>query len=170
MFLETERLRIRTLVPSDWPAMRRIFDDFSRSPWAGYDRPLPTEESAVRALVEQFAAGGLFYAVFRKGEDTMIGYVCFHDQPEGYDLGYCFRSDFHHQGYAAESIRALLWQLRESRGVTRFTAGTALDNTPSCRLLERLGFVCVSRETVSFDGGDGFPGGNFVLDAGHMEM
>ena len=44
-----------------------------------------------------------------------------------------------------------------------FTAATALENTPSCRLLERLGFSHISSETVSFDGEFLFQSGNFAL-------
>ena len=49
-------------------------------------------------------------------------------------------------------------------GATTFTAGTAIDNIPSCRLLEKLGFACTSTETVSFDNVFSFRGGNFELN------
>ena len=45
-----------------------------------------------------------------------------------------------------------------------FTAGTALENMPSCRLLKKLGFACISTETVSFDGKCSFQGGCFILE------
>ena len=94
----------------------------------------------------------------------MIGYVCFHKDKEAYDLGYCFYSVFHSNGYAYESTRALIDYLIEEYGVKTFVAGTAIDNIPSCRLLEKLGFICVSTELVSFNEDFSFQGGNFVLN------
>lgn len=68
---------------------------------------------------------------------ALVGYVCFHREGEAYDLGYCFHSAYQGQGYAWESVSALLEYLA-SQGAAVFTAGTALDNLPSRRLLERL--------------------------------
>ena len=66
-------------------------------------------------------------------------------------------------GYAFESLKALINYFADKYKVNVFTAGTALKNVPSCRLLEKLGFQCVSEEQVSFDGKFYFQGGNFVL-------
>ena len=67
----------------------------------------------------------------------------------GYEIGYCFHSDYHGKGYAGESIRALL-DLMKGRGAPLITAGTALENTPSVRLLESLGFRLTGTEQVTF--------------------
>lgn len=40
--------------------------------------------------------------------------------------------------------------IETTRTVEAFTAGTALKNIPSCRLLEKLGFVLEKTETLSF--------------------
>ena len=58
--------------------------------------------------------------------------------------------------------RTLEYFVKEYHAVS-FTAATALENTPSCRLLERLGFSHISSETVSFDGKFLFQSGNFAL-------
>ena len=166
MKLETSRLSIRPLRESDWRAMKVIFTDFSASPYAVYDHPMPSADEAVKALTKWFADTNLFFAVFLQGSEEMMGYVCFHKVGEEYDLGYCFHSAFHGKGYAHESVTALLRLFAEEYGAAGFTAGTALDNKPSCALLEKLGFSLVSTETVSFDRVFSFPGGNFRLDLG----
>ena len=51
-----------------------------------------------------------------------------------------------------------------SQGAAVFTAGTALDNLPSRRLLERLGFALVSTEQVAFVENFSFLGGCFRLE------
>ena len=164
MEFTTNRLYIRNLCADDWQEMKHIFIDFNNSKYSVYDMPLPAEDEEIKALTETFAESKLFFAVFLKESKAMIGYVCFHKAAGDYDLGYCFHSAYHSKGYAYESTATLIGRLACECGVMRFTAGTAIDNIPSCKLLEKLGFVCVSTETVSFDNVFSFEGGNFVLD------
>ena len=108
----------------------------------------------------------IFFAVCVGGK--MIGYIDFHKNTEGYECGYCFHSDYFGNGYAKESIRALMKWL-SNKQETRFTVGTALNNTPSVKLLESLGFVKIGEEKVSFykdENGEDiyFTGGIFVFD------
>lgn len=164
MRLETRRLYMRSLYETDWQEMKSIFIDFNNSKYAVYDMPLPTENEETKALVKKFAESNLFFAVFRKESSDMIGYVCFHKVGDEYDLGYCFHSTYHSNGYAYESTNALVKYFVDECGATVFTAGTAIENVPSCRLLEKLGFVCTATETVSFDNVFSFRGGNFELN------
>ena len=62
-----------------------------------------------------------------------------------------------------ESAKTLIEYFVAERGAIVFTVETATDNKPSCRSLEKLGFVLVSTETVSFDEGFSFQGVTFVL-------
>ena len=163
MELKTLRLYIRSLREDDWDNMKSLFVDFNHSKYAAYDRPLPTEDAAAKELTKQFAASGLFFAVHLLSNNQMIGYVCFHKDKEKYDLGYCFHSAFHSKGYAYESTKALIDYFAQEYNVTTFTAGTAINNTPSCKLLEKLGFKCVSTEYLSFDESFVFESGNFIL-------
>ncbi len=164
MILETGRLFIRKLNEADWQKMKNIFIDFNNSKYSVYDMPLPTEDEEIKALTKRFSDSNLFFAVLLKESNSMIGYVCFHKNGDKYDLGYCFHSAYHSNGYAYESTNALIKYCVDEYGVTCFTAGTAIDNKPSCKLLEKLGFVCVLTETVSFDNVFSFQGGNFELN------
>ena len=164
MRLETSRLYICRLHETDWQQMKNIFIDFNNSQYAVYDMPLPTKDEEAKALTKKFADSNLFFAVFLKESRDMLGYVCFHKEGDNYDLGYCFHSAYHSKGYAYESIKSLIEYFVAECGATGFTAGTAIDNTPSYKLLEKLGFVCVSTETVSFDNVFSFQGGNFELN------
>lgn len=40
--------------------------------------------------------------------------------------------------------------MSDERSIEIFTAGTALENKPSCKLLERLGFTLQKTEILSF--------------------
>ena len=100
-------------------------------------------------------------------QDAVIGYAALNKREDGFELGYCFHSAYHRKGYARESISAIL-DAAKDMGAAKITVGTALNNTPSVRLLTSLGFVPVGTETVSFykdeEGNDiTFEGGEFEL-------
>ena len=108
MELRTSRLTIRPLEEGDWPALQEIWRDFARSPYHVYDRPLPTDAPGAQALARHFASTGLAFGVRLAESQALAGYVCFHREGEEYDLGYCFHSAYQGQGYAWESVSALL--------------------------------------------------------------
>ena len=163
MEIETSRLHIRDLYSTDWPEMKNIFVDFNKSKYAAFDRPLPRDDDESKSLTKQFADSGLFFAVHLLESNKMIGYICFHKNGDTLDLGYCFHSTYHSNGYAYESAIAVIEYFVKEHHAVSFTAATAIENTPSCRLLERLGFSHISTETVSFDGRFSFQSGNFAL-------
>lgn len=150
--LNTERLRIRPVMERDWPQIKAIWEDFQTSPFAQYDRPFDTDDAFVQDRVAKWAKANegtehMFFAVCL--HDAVIGYAAFNIREMGYEIGYCFHSAFHGKGYAKESIAALMDYLQEM-GVTRLTAGTAMGNVPSVRLLKSLGFRQTETEDVSF--------------------
>ena len=163
MEIETSRLYIRDLYETDWVEMKEIFIDFNRSKYSAFDRPLPKDDDESKSLTKQFSDTVLFFAVHLLENSKMIGYVCFHKNGDSFDLGYCFHSAYHSNGYAYESVTALIEYFAKEHHVSSFTAATAIENTPSCKLLERLGFVYVSTETVAFDEKFSFQSGNFAL-------
>ena len=164
MQIRTSRLHIRELYETDWVEMKDIFVDFNHSKYAAFDRPLPNDDDGAKSLTKQFADSGLFFTVHLLENNKMIGYVCFHKNEDALDLGYCFHSIYHLNGYAYESAAAIIEYFMKEYHAVSFTAATAIENTPSCRLLERLGFVCISTETMSFDGKFSFQSGNFALN------
>ena len=100
-------------------------------------------------------------------QDVVIGYVAFNKRENGYEIGYCFHSNYHGKGYARESISSIL-DVMKDKGAVTIAAGTALNNTPSVRLLASLGFRQTGTEIVSFykdaEGNDiTFEGGNYEL-------
>ncbi|MBQ8081001.1 MAG: GNAT family N-acetyltransferase [Clostridia bacterium] len=152
MIIQTERLTIRPIVEGDWERLLEIIRDFAVSPYARYDQPLPQEPDRVRDMAKRWEKATreetcFFFAVILDGD--MIGYIVFHPTDDAYDCGYCFHSAAQGKGYALESLSALIHAFLK-RGVRCFTAGTAIANTPSVRLLTRLGFQKMGEEKVSF--------------------
>ena len=172
MIITTERLTLRRVEAGDWESIKRIWDDQSRSDYAQYDKPCRTEPDSVRKTVERWASAAesrehMFFAACLDG--ALIGYVAFNIRENGYETGYCFHSDYHGKGYAKESISALIAHVCSLQPCAVITAGTALENVPSVKLLRSLGFRRTGTEPVSFHkdaaGRDiFFEGGIFELD------
>ena len=168
--IRTERLCIRRVRAGDWEAIRAIWAEAAKTPYARYDRPNDLSDEAVRQRIARWASAAdsaehRFYAVCL--EEKPIGYAAFNRRDAGYEIGYCFHPAYHGNGYAKESLSALLDALK-AEGPARITAGTALANRPSVKLLLSLGFTQTGTEKVSFyrdsAGNDiVFDGGLFML-------
>ena len=171
MLLKTDRLTIRYIVPDDWKYIKEIWVDFNSSSLSQYDIPHNTDDEDVQRRIAKWAGANsgtehMFFAICLG--DTVIGYSAFNIREDGYEIGYCFHSVYHGKGYAKESHLALFDYLR-TLGITKFTAGTAINNTPSVSLLKGLGFELTGKENVSFykdaQGNDiVFQGGIFKLN------
>jgi len=173
MILKTERLTIRHIAADDWKRIQEIWVDFNSSALSQYDKPHITDDGDVQPRIARWAAycsgrEHIFFAVCL--DETVIGYIAFNIREIGHEIGYCFHSAYHGKGYAKESCLAVFDYLC-TLGITKFSAGTALNNTPSVNLLTALGFKLVEQEKVSFyrdaDGNDiVFDGGIFERQIG----
>lgn len=171
MLLRTDRLTIRHIEADDWRSIQEIWVDFNASTFSQYDMPHNTDDEDVRRRIAKWAAASkgtehIFFAICL--DDTVIGYSTFNIREESHEIGYCFHSAYHGKGYAKESHIALIDYLR-TIGITRITAGTAINNTPSVYLLKSLGFDLIGTEKVSFykdaQGNDiVFEGGIFAIN------
>jgi len=75
--------------------------------------------------------------------DILIASAGFKGPPQDgtVEIGYSVLPRFQGHGYATEMVRALIDWAFAQPGVSRIVAETTEDNTPSVRLLNRLGFV-----------------------------
>ena len=170
MILKTERLTIRHIVADDWKSIKEIWVDFNISAISQYDKPHNTDDEDVRARIAKWAVANsgtehMFFAICL--DDAVIGYSAFNIRENGYEIGYCFHSAYHGKGYAKESHVALFDYMREL-GITRLTAGTALNNISSVALLKALGFELIETEKVSFY--KDAEGNDIVFDGGVFEL
>lgn len=170
MLLNTDRLLIRHITEDDWKSVRDIWKSFNVSEFAQYDKPHNTDDEDVRVRISKWANANkgmehMYFAVCLN--DVVIGYIAFNIQVNGYEIGYCFHSDYHRKGYAKESHIALLDYLH-TLGITKFTAGTAINNAPSVSLLKSLGFQLMGTEKVSFYKDD--QGNDIVFEGGIFEL
>ena len=139
--LTTPRLLLRRFTPDDTPAMWELLQDEEVNtflPWF----PVKTLEEARQHLQERYLsqysrAQSYHYAVCLRETGQLIGYANVSDT-EARDLGYGFRKEFWHQGFATEVARAILEQLRRD-GVPYITATHDVNNPHSGGVMRKLG-------------------------------
>ena len=144
-------MTIRYLRKEDWRDVRDIWLDFKSSIYSKYDVPQDTDEDSIKEKVALFERANeetdhCFFAVCL---DKVIGYYSLSPCSDGYEIGYRFHSAYFGNGYAKESLSAII-SLMKGAGARTLTVRTALANEPSVGLLKSLGFVLVGKENVSF--------------------
>ena len=80
-------------------------------------------------------------AVARKDTDEMVGEIVVMPSEGTISLGYTFSYKHHRQGYAFESLTALIDMLHERYPECEFICFTEPENVPSMALLRKLGFM-----------------------------
>jgi [ribosomal protein S5]-alanine N-acetyltransferase len=153
MEIRTERLLLREISEADdWPAVLAYHNDPRYARFN--DREAETEDDVRRFLhrITEWHApehrGFYNLAVTLRETGEMIGIAGVRQrdpaQPRG-DMGYELSPEHWGRGYATEAARALLdFAFRELR-LHRVTAHCLAENTPSVRVLERLGMRLEAR-------------------------
>jgi RimJ/RimL family protein N-acetyltransferase len=145
--IETDRLALRPLTVDDAAFIFELVNDPDWLRFIG-DRGVRTLEDARNyilngpvAMYERVGFG--LYLVELKSDSTPIG-MCGLIKREGLDdvdLGFAYLPKYRAQGYAYEAASAVQAYGRQTLGLKHIVAITAVDNEPSIRLLEKLGFV-----------------------------
>jgi RimJ/RimL family protein N-acetyltransferase len=142
--LQTNRLTIRNFIPDDWQSLQDVVIQYQASEWAKYEDPWPTSMEEVKGMAKFFASGDDFLAISLNDTGKLIGLIAIEPRKEQegrvHNLGYVFHPGYSGRGYATEGCQAVMAFLFEQLGITAILTGTRLENTPSVRLLDRLGF------------------------------
>lgn len=150
--ITTKRTVIKRLSEGCEDDLKQIWESIAQTVYAQYDRPHATAKNEVSNTVKRWAncrnsLEHMFFAVYL-GE-KMIGFYAFHKKNAAFEVGYGFNTAYHGMGYAKESLNAVMNYLKATYAA-KFIAGTALENTPSVKLLESCGFKLSKTEKVSF--------------------
>ena len=141
--LDTNRLIIRNFLPDDWQDLQDVVVQYQATEWAKLEDPWPTSTEEVKGMAKFFASGDNFLAVSLKDTGKLIGLIAIgqrQDQKESvHNLGYVFHPGYSGRGYATEGCQAVMAYLFEQLEITAILTGTRPENTPSVRLLEKLG-------------------------------
>lgn len=145
--LSTARLVLRPLADSDAPALMAIFGNprvmryWSTPPWTTVDQALRFIERS-HHFAQQ--GDGVRVGITRREGGELIGQCTLFDwqrQNRRAEVGYSLAESAWGQGHATEAMGALLQWGFDTLDLHRVEADLDPRNTPSARLLERLGFV-----------------------------
>ena len=138
--LTTERFALRALRREDTAALFPTFADEGQSLYL--TRPaFESEEELAGWLFDPDWNGRTWIA--EDAEGRVAGrFVAVPGLDEGVaEVGYVVCKDRQREGVARECTAALVRHLIEGEGLRKLTAEVDVENTPSVRLLERLGFT-----------------------------
>lgn len=137
MKMETERLIIRRFSSEDW---RDLYEYLSQEDVVKFEPyEVFTEEASKQEAVRRSKSED-FWAVCLKDTGKLIGNIYLAKQDFGtWELGYVFNANYHGNGYATEAAKALVDDIFKSKNARRLIAMCSPLNSPSWKLLERLG-------------------------------
>jgi len=149
--LETERLILRDFERDDLDALAATLGDTEVVRHLTGE-PISREDSLRRLFmaVGQWPVIGMgMWAVERKSDGKLVGHVGFFDMqrdmiPSIMDLpemGWIFDTCVHGKGIAREACEAALDWLDANHGPVEVPAIISIENIPSLKLAEKLGFV-----------------------------
>lgn len=144
--LPTDRLHLRRIVASDAEAIFRIWSDERVAGCTDVETfTSPTQAADLIAWLDaQYtAAKGIRWGIVRKTDDELIGTCGFHCLDAAAaraEIGYELRPEFWRQGIMREALPRILQLGFDTQGFHRIEALTNVENAPSARLLQSLGF------------------------------
>lgn len=139
ILFETERLIVRKFVPDDWQDLYEYFSDAEILKFEPYE-PLNEEQCREAAIYRSQSSN--FFAVCLKDNKKLIGNLYVQKTDETFntwEIGYVFNRAFHGNGYASESVNAMMNYLFNQKEARRIIAMCDPLNGPSWKLLERVG-------------------------------
>lgn len=149
MYLETERLSIRSISPNDEQAfiemasdgsLTEIFGDCSEcDKWMGEFISEAIQLEKENNPYREYLA----YAIVDKRKHQVIGSVgsSYYEDFSEIGITYFIGTKFRGNGYAAEAVEAFVMYFFENYDVTKIIATAGTENKASCKTLERAGFV-----------------------------
>lgn len=145
--LTTNRLYLRQLQPTDAGALFAIKSDLEVTRHYGQEPHQSLDDT--QAWLQRLQASydrreALFWCLTRKGDDTVIGTCTFWNFDPSFqcaEVGYELHPAYGQQGIMAEAVSAILTYGFRKLGLHRIEANPLADNTPSERLLLKLGFT-----------------------------
>ncbi|MFL6060206.1 MAG: GNAT family N-acetyltransferase [Marmoricola sp.] len=144
--LRTERLLLRPFAESDAEDLyllqsnARVLRYWDEPPWTDRSRA-ERFFATCRRMAEE--GSGARVAVERTEDSAFLGWCTFNRWNPDFrsaSLGYCFTEAAWGHGYATETARAVLQWAFDTLDLNRVQSETDTRNTPSARVLEKLGF------------------------------
>lgn len=158
--LETERLKLRQIQPSDLSAMHKMRTDPKIMQYMDTPVPASIEEtkSKLGQEIESFVNGdSVYWAVVLKDSNEIIGgagYWRIIKEHYRAEIGYQLLPEFWRKGFSTEALKTIIQFGFQKMSLHSIEANVNPDNIPSIKILEKLGFVqeAYFKENFYFDG------------------
>lgn len=140
--IKTERLKIRHFVYGDWTALKKIMTDREADAMDNYSFSLSFGNDEIKRLARFFAQNTDYYAVCRKSDNRVIGYVSLvpDDDDNTHSLEFYIIKDYRERGYGTELIKAMADYAMDAENTDMIITKVTDNNLPTKNLLEKLGF------------------------------
>jgi len=150
MKLETERLTLREMTPSDLPVLRGILqDDEVMYAYEGAFSNAEVESWLLKQLGNYRAYGFGLWLVILKETGEAIGQCGLTMQDcagrQALEIGYLFNKAYWHRGYATEAAVACREYAFNTLGAAEVCSIIRDTNIPSQNVARRNGMVCTGR-------------------------
>ncbi len=170
MLLETDRLTLRDLTPSDLPALCAILQDpETMTAYEGAFSDAEVDDWLARMITRRERDGLTHHAVVLRETGEMIGQCGLTIQhilgEDVVEVGYLFRRAHWHRGYATEAAVACRDDAFERRGIDTVWAQVRDTNLPSMNVAIRLGMTVRGRFVKHYRGVE-MPHLAFAVDRG----
>jgi len=159
--LDTARLALRAPSPGDMPVLWPLVSDHRLTPFLAWEaHGTPDETTAmIDALMQAQREGRGFHWLVRSHDDAAVqGLVSLIDVRRTHraltwqraELAYWTAPDAQGRGIASEAARAVMRCGFGALGLHKIVVYHAVDNPPSGRVVEKLGFRLVGTEREAF--------------------
>lgn len=137
--IDTQRLRIRSFVQEDWPAVDAYMADAAVTHYL--EEGLLTEEGSREFVTRNSGEDPRALALVLRAEQRLIGHLVFHPwfAPRTYEIGWALHPAYQRRGYATEGARALLRHSFETLKLHRVIATCQPENFASLRVMAKIG-------------------------------
>lgn len=148
-YIETDPLILRSWKSEDLPLFAAMNKDARVMRYFPATLTDAQTESFYNRIQSEFERKGWgLYAVESKSSGKFIGYVGLHeigfdaDFTPGVEIGWRLAADCHNQGFATEAAKEVL-KFAKKNGLQRLYSFTAKQNTPSGRVIQKIGMIKV---------------------------
>ena len=144
--LNTPRLVLTTWITGDVGDLLTVHSDPMTMRFVRHGRPETRAETAELVATYRAEQARRGWTKWRLADHQghLVGRAGFGEHGRDRDLGYTLRRDSWGQGLATEIAAALVDWHREHAVAQTLWAYAATENTPSCRVLDKVGFVHAS--------------------------
>lgn len=150
LHLETERLRIRRFEKEDVDAVFEFLSDRESCYLDGGYEPFAEKNDDYYELMSSFVEEKTRYAIVHKDTDEFIGMIHLMEKNdravEVMEIGYTMNPSKRRNGYSTEAVQMMLHYLLQELHLDMVIAGALEQNSPSLKMIEKLGFIFEGRK------------------------